>query len=83
VPLWLRGVLMGFGGGVMLSALTISLFGEWLSRPDDFGRGSTSVLLVSALVGTITAHTAHTAHRTPHTRHNTTHDTTHTARHRC
>ncbi|ELR21754.1 metal cation transporter, ZIP subfamily protein [Acanthamoeba castellanii str. Neff] len=51
VPLWLRGVLMGFGGGVMLSALTISLFGEWLSRPHEFGRGSTSVLLVSALVG--------------------------------
>jgi hypothetical protein len=65
VPLWLRGALMGFGSGVTLCALTISLFGEWLSRPDDFGRGSTSVLLVSALVGTIIAHTDRTTRHTP------------------
>ena len=67
MPLWLRGALMGFGSGVMLCGLTISLFGEWLSRPQEFGRGSTSVLLVSALVGTIIAHTAHDT--TPHTPH--------------
>ena len=56
VPLWVRGVLMGFGGGVMLSDLTVSLFAQWLHRPQEFGRGATSILLVSAIIGTTTAH---------------------------
>jgi hypothetical protein len=56
---------MGFGGGVMLSDLTVSLFAQWLHRPQEFGRGSTSILLVSAIVGTITAHGTCHNHKTP------------------
>jgi hypothetical protein len=43
----LGGMLMGFGGGVMLSGLTVSLFVQWLHLPLEFGRGSTSVSLPS------------------------------------
>jgi hypothetical protein len=65
----LGGMLVGFGGGVMLIGLTVSLFVQWLHLPLEFGRGSTSVSLVSALIGTITAQVAHANAQSHTTRH--------------
>lgn len=51
MPIKLRAVAMGFGGGALLFALTLSLFGEVLFHIDKYGHGPMLVMLFCALAG--------------------------------
>lgn len=52
MPLKLRAVAMGFGGGALLFALTLSLFGEVLFHVYKYGHGPMLVMLFASLAGT-------------------------------